>query len=178
MEGRGIRMDVIKEHNDVEELLRNNVILSTVDAAFNWCRSRSIWPLTFGLACCAIEMMAAGDARYDISRFGSEVYKPSPRQCDLMIVAGTITKKMQPLVQRLYEQMSEPKYVLAMGSCAISGGPFTDSYNVVLGADTFLPVDVYVPGCPPRPEALFYGFLQLRQKIANPKKIARLKANG
>ena len=177
MEGRGVRMDVITPH-EYDELLRNNVILSTVDAAFNWCRSRSIWPLTFGLACCAIEMMAAGDARYDIARFGSEVYKPSPRQCDLMIIAGTITKKMQPLVARLYEQMAEPKYVLAMGSCAISGGPFTDSYNVVKGADTFLPVDVYVPGCPPRPEALLYGFLQIRQKIANPKKIEGLRKHG
>ncbi len=170
-------MDVIKP-NQVDELVHNNVIMSTVDAAFNWCRSRSLWPLTFGLACCAIEMMSSAGGRFDLARFGSEVFRPSPRQCDLMIVAGTVTKKMQPIVARLYEQMAEPKYVLAMGSCAISGGPFCDSYHVVKGADTFLPVDVYVPGCPPRPEALFYGLLQLRQKVANPNKIARLKQHG
>lgn len=170
-------MDVTKD-NQVNELIQNNVSISTVESALNWARSRSLWPLTFGLACCAIEMMAAADTRYDLARFGSEVFKPSPRQCDLMIVAGTITKKMQPIVARLYEQMAEPRYVMAMGSCAISGGPFVDSYNVVLGADTFLPVDVYVPGCPPRPEALIYGFLQLREKVANPNKIARLKKNG
>lgn len=170
-------MDVIKD-SQVDQLVQNNVKMTTVEAALNWCRSRSFWPLTFGLACCAIEMMAASDARYDLARFGSEVFKPSPRQCDLMIVAGTVTKKMQPIVARLYEQMAEPRYVMAMGSCAISGGPFVDSYNVVLGADTFLPVDVYVPGCPPRPEALIYGLLQLREKVSNPGKIARLKKNG
>lgn len=162
-------MDVTTEYYNNEQV-RSNVIMSSVDAVFDWCRSRSLWPLTFGLACCAIEMMTTAGPRYDLARFGSEVFRASPRQSDLMIIAGTITNKMQPLIARLYEQMAEPRYVLAMGSCAISGGPFTDSYNVVLGADTFLPVDVYVPGCPPRPEALIYGILQLREKVANPKR--------
>ncbi len=151
-----------------EELVQKNIILSSVDYIFNYCRAHSFWPVTFGLACCAIEMMAAGGARYDLARFGYEVFRPSPRQSDVMIVAGTITKKMQPLVQRVYEQMAEPKWVIAMGSCAISGGPFAGSYNVVNGADTFLPVDVYVPGCPPRPEALIDGLLELRKKVIDP----------
>lgn len=159
---------------DAQELVKKNVILTTIDQIFNYARAYSLWPVTMGLACCAIEMMAAGGARYDISRFGSEVFRPSPRQADLMIVAGTITKKMQPLVQRIYDQMSEPKWVIAMGSCAISGGPFAGSYNVVEGADTFLPVDVYIPGCPPRPEALINGLLTLRKKVINPK-VARVK---
>jgi len=172
-------MDVEKGVNaaEVEELVRNNIILTSVDKVLNYARAHSFWPVTFGLACCAIEMMAAGGARFDISRFGYEVFRPSPRQSDLMIVAGTITKKMAPLVQRVYDQMAEPRYVIAMGSCAISGGPFVDSYNVVPGADTFLPVDVYVPGCPPRPEALIYGFLQLRQKVINPN-VVRMRTNG
>ncbi|MDF2921253.1 MAG: dehydrogenase subunit [Paenibacillaceae bacterium] len=151
------------------ELEKQGVFISTMDTIFNYARSRSLWPLTFGLACCAIEMMAAGDNRYDISRFGYEVFRASPRQADVMILAGTITNKMQPLVERLWDQMPEPKWVVAMGSCAISGGPFVDSYSVVKGADTFLPVDVYIPGCPPRPEALMHGLLQLRDKVANPK---------
>lgn len=167
-------MDVGKP-GDAEELLQNSIMIGKVDQVLNWFRARSLWPLTFGLACCAIEMMATADTRYDLARFGSEVFRASPRQCDLMIIAGTITKKMQPVVARLYEQMAEPKYVMAMGSCAISGGPFADSYNVVLGADTFLPVDVYVPGCPPRPEALIYGFLQLRQKVQNPNKALAMR---
>ncbi|AHF09431.1 MAG: NADH-quinone oxidoreductase subunit B [Dehalobacter sp. 4CP] len=179
-------MDVVKKNYKVEVPeyeMPNNIIMCKIEDALNWCRSRSFWPLTFGLACCAFEMMAAGDARYDIARFGSEVFRPSPRQCDLLIIAGTVTKKMEPIVARLYEQMAEPKYVLAMGSCAISGGPFKDSYSVVKGADTFLPVDVYVPGCPPRPEALFYGLLELRKKVTNPRKFAennkeRIMQNG
>lgn len=170
--GKGNQVDP-----QVEELARNNIILTSVEKVLNYARAHSFWPVTFGLACCAIEMMAAGGARYDISRFGYEVFRPSPRQSDLMIVAGTITKKMAPLVQRVYDQMAEPRYVMAMGSCAISGGPFVDSYNVVPGADTFLPVDVYVPGCPPRPEALIYGFLQLRQKVINPK-VVRMSKHG
>jgi NADH-quinone oxidoreductase subunit B len=164
--------------NEVEELAKQGIIFTTVETVLNYARARSIWPMTFGLACCAIEMMTAGAARYDIARFGYEVFRPSPRQADLMIVAGTITKKMQPLMERLYDQMPEPKWVLAMGSCAISGGPYVDSYNVVKGADSFIPVDVYVPGCPPRPEALFHGLLQLKEKVQNPKKFARLKKHG
>lgn len=145
--------------------LGNNVVLTTVEKALNWARGNSIWPLTFGLACCAIEMMATAASRHDLARFGYEVFRASPRQADLMIIAGTITKKMESPIRRIYEQMPEPKYVIAMGSCAISGGPFTESYNVVNGGDILLPVDVYVPGCPPRPEALIYGLLQLRQEI-------------
>lgn len=168
----------LANNNEVEELAKQGILLTTVETVLNYARARSIWPMTFGLACCAIEMMTSGAARYDIARFGYEVFRPSPRQADLMIVAGTITKKMQPLIERLYDQMPEPKWVLAMGSCAISGGPYVDSYNVVKGADSFLPVDVYVPGCPPRPEALFYGLLQLKEKVQNPRKFARLKKHG
>jgi NADH-quinone oxidoreductase subunit B len=161
---------------DVEEL-RNNAIyavFSTVEKALDFCRSNSLWPLSFGLACCAIEMMAAGGARYDLSRFGFEVFRPSPRQADLMIVAGTVTDKMAPLVRRLYDQMPEPKYVIAMGSCAICGGPFADSYSVLAGVDKIIPVDVYVPGCPPRPEALIDAFLKLRARLRSPA-IAKAK---
>ncbi|MGB9887283.1 MAG: NADH-quinone oxidoreductase subunit B [Moorellales bacterium] len=147
---------------------KGGFLLSTVETILNHARARSFWPLTCGLACCAIEMMAAGGARFDIARFGYEVFRASPRQADLMIVAGTVTNKMAPLLVRLYEQMPEPKYVVAMGSCACSGGPFVDSYNVVKGVDTLIPVDVYVPGCPPRPEALFYGLLQLKAKVIDP----------
>ncbi len=161
-------MSKLRDGETFEELSKQGVILTTLENIFNFARSRSLWPMTFGLACCAIEMMAAGDQRYDISRFGYEVFRPSPRQSDVMIVAGTITKKMQPLMERLWEQMPEPKWCVAMGSCAISGGPFADSYSVVLGADTFLPVDVYIPGCPPRPEALIFGLLQLRDKVEKP----------
>ncbi|HWI54698.1 MAG TPA: NADH-quinone oxidoreductase subunit B family protein [Desulfobacteria bacterium] len=169
-------MDLIKDKNQVDELLRNNVIMTSTDKLLSWFRSRSIFPVTFGLACCAIEMLNTSSAKFDFARFGYEAFRGSPRQADLMIVAGTITKKMQPLIARLYEQMAEPKYVMCMGSCAISGGPFTDSYHVVPGADTFLPVDVYIPGCPPRPEALIYGFLTLREKILHTEKWA--KNNG
>jgi len=162
---------------DVEELAKQNIIVTTLEKGLDFCRSNSIWPVTFGLACCAIEMMAAGGARYDLSRFGYEVFRPSPRQADLMIVAGTVTNKMAPLLRRIYDQMPEPKYVMAMGSCAICGGPYVDSYNVVRGVDEIVPVDVFVPGCPPRPEALINGFLELKAKIRNPK-IAKVTKNG
>lgn len=139
--------------------------IKMVDSLYNWGRRGSIWPMQFGLACCAIEMIAAGGGRFDIARFGSELFRPSPRQADLMIVAGTVTKKMVPAIVRLYNQMAEPKYVMAMGACASAGGPFKEGYNVVSGIDKFLPVDIYVPGCPPTPQALFYGLLMLHKKI-------------
>lgn len=144
------------------------VQLELVDKFFNLCRANSLWPLTFGLACCAIEMMALGMARFDMARYGAEVFRPSPRQCDLMIVAGTVNRKMAPAVITLYEQMAAPKWVIAMGNCAISGGPFAgeENYAVVEGVDKLIPVDVYVPGCPPRPEGLLEGILKLQEKIA------------
>lgn len=139
------------------------------DKLINLGRANSLWPLTFGIACCAIEMMCAGAARFDLSRFGAEVFRPSPRQSDVMIVAGTITKKMAPGVKTLYDQMPEPKWVIAMGNCAISGGPFKfeGQYSIIEGADQFLPVDIYIPGCPPRPEALIEGIIELEHKITN-----------
>lgn len=135
-------------------------------------RANSLWPMTFGLACCAIEMMATGASRFDLARFGAEVFRPSPRQCDVMIVAGTISKKMAPAVQTLYDQMPEPKWVIAMGNCAISGGPFVfeGQYGIVEGADKLFPVDVYIPGCPPRPEALIEGILELEEKITGSRR--------
>lgn len=151
-----------------EDLLSKNIIVTSIDTVLNWARSNSLWPLTSGLACCAIEMMSAAAARFDLSRFGYEVFRPSPRQADLLIVAGTLTWKMADPIKRLYEQMPEPKYVIAMGNCANAGGPFTDSYSVVPGVDTIIPVDVYIPGCPPRPEALIQGMLELKKKIRNP----------
>ncbi len=141
--------------------LQGNVRLMPWDKLYNWSRKRSLWPMFFGLACCAFEMIATFDPRFDLARFGMEIMRASPRQADLLIVSGTVTKKMAPQVVRLYNQMPEPKYVLAMGACAISGGPFKEGYNVVSGVDKLIPVDVYVPGCPPRPEALFYGVFQL-----------------
>jgi NADH-quinone oxidoreductase subunit B len=144
----------------------DNVVFSTVKDLFSWARSRSPWPLGYGLACCAIEMMATGASHHDLARFGAEVFRASPRQADVMIVAGTVTHKMAPRLRRLYEQMPEPKWVIAMGNCASSGGEFWDSYATLQGVDTVVPVDVYVPGCPPRPEALIEGILRLREKIA------------
>ena len=143
----------------------DNVVFATVQGLFNWARSRSPWPLGYGLACCAIEMFAAAASHHDLSRFGAEVFRSSPRQADVMIVAGTVTHKMAPRLRRLYEQMPEPKWVLSMGQCANSGGEFWDSYSTLQGVDTVVPVDVYVPGCPPRPEALVEGILKLREKI-------------
>ncbi|HEY9509444.1 MAG TPA: NADH-quinone oxidoreductase subunit B [Verrucomicrobiae bacterium] len=151
------------------ELQKQGVFVTTLEELYNWGRKNSIWPLGFGLACCAIEMIAASMSRWDLARFGAEVFRPSPRQADLMIVAGTVTKKMAPQVVRLYNQMSEPKYVIAMGACAISGGPFKQGYNVLKGIDRFLPVDVHIPGCPPRPEALLHAFMTLQQKIDDQK---------
>jgi NADH-quinone oxidoreductase subunit B len=151
----------------VTEDLGPMVRLQLAEKILDVCRANSLWPMTFGLACCAIEMMCMGMARFDIARYGSEVFRPSPRQSDLMIVAGTVNKKMAPAVMTLYEQMPAPKYVIAMGNCAISGGPFAvaENYNVIEGIDRLIPVDVYVPGCPPRPEGLIEGILKLQEKI-------------
>ena len=165
------------------ELSKQGVMVTTVEAFYNWGRQNSVWPLGFGLACCAIEMIAASMARWDLARFGAEVFRPSPRQADLMIVAGTVTKKMAPQVVRLYNQMAEPKYVIAMGACAISGGPFKQGYNVLKGVDRYIPVDVHIPGCPPRPEALLHGFMTLQkiiggQKLTGPDRPRHLKAEA
>jgi NADH-quinone oxidoreductase subunit B len=145
--------------------LRNSIWVTSLDKLYNWGRKRSMWPMMFGLACCAIEMIATASSRYDLARFGMELLRPSPRQSDLMIVAGTVTKKMVPQIVRLYNQMPEPKYVLSMGACATGGGPFKEGYNVVSGVDKFIPVDVYVLGCPPTPQALLHGIIKLHEKI-------------
>lgn len=147
----------------VEETLGNNIITTSLDKIVNWSRASSLWPLTFGLACCAIEMMATGAARFDLDRFGV-LFRASPRQADVIIIAGTVTKKMLPVIQTVYEQMPEPRYVIAMGACACSGGIF-DTYSTVQGIDEYLPVDVYIPGCPPRPEGLLYGIMKLQEQI-------------
>ena len=148
----------------IEEHLGYNVLTTTLEKLVDWGRKSSLWPATFGLACCAIEMIVTAANRFDIARFGMEAFRASPRQADLMIVAGTVTKKMMPAIERIYEQMTEPKWVIAMGACACSGGIF-ESYPVVQGIDLYLPVDVYIPGCPPRPEGLLYGILKLHEKI-------------
>jgi len=161
----------VKNREYLEEMVRQlneagtNVVVTCLDDMINWGRGNSLWPLTFATSCCGIEYMAVGAARYDFARFGFEVTRASPRQADMIMVAGTITHKMAPVLRRLYDQMADPKYVVAVGGCAISGGPFKKSYHVVDGIDSILPVDVYIPGCPPRPEALLYGMIQLQNKV-------------
>ena len=150
---------------DIPPELQGLATITTLDRIYNWGRRSSVWPMMFGLACCAIEMIAAQASRYDLARFGMEVMRPSPRQSDLLLVSGTVTKKMLPAIVRLYNQMPEPKYVVAMGACASGGGPFKEGYNVVAGIDKFLPVDVYIPGCPPTPQALVAGLIKLQERI-------------
>ena len=148
----------------LEKFLERRILFTTLEKMVNWSRKSSLWPVSFGLACCAIEMMAMGASRFDVARFGAELFRASPRQADLMIVAGTVTQKMAPVVKKIYEQMPEPKWVIAMGACTISGGIF-NNYSVVQGIDRMLPVDVYVPGCPPTPDGLIYGIMKLQKKI-------------
>lgn len=156
------------------EGLSSSVMIAPLEAAINWSRASSLWPLTFGLACCAIEMMAAGADKFDLDRFGAGAFRPTPRQADLMIVAGTVTYKMMPRVKRLYEQMPDPKFVMAMGACTIGGGPFCKyGYHVVKGIDRFIPVDIYVPGCPPRPEALIDALLKLQRRLSKDQPLSK-----
>jgi NADH-quinone oxidoreductase subunit B len=156
----------------LQNQFEKNVVVTSVDYVFNWARKSSLWPLTFGLACCAIEMIASSAARFDIARFGAEVFRPSPRQSDLMLVAGTVTLKMGPVLKRLYDQMPDPKWVISMGACSSVGGPF-NTYSVLQGVDKIVPVDVYVTGCPPRPENLFYALLKLQDKIDRMPNLAK-----
>ena len=168
---KSIPYEEFKNNEYLEEMVKQlnengaNVWMGCLDDLINWGRSNSLWPLTFATSCCGIEFMAVGAARYDFARFGFEVARASPRQADMIMVAGTITHKMAPVLKRLYDQMADPKYVIAVGGCAISGGPFKKSYHVLNGVDKILPVDVYIPGCPPRPEALLYGMMQLQRKV-------------
>ncbi len=161
----GERQFIIPDNGVTEEELSSNLLIIGINALYNWGRRNSVWPVGFGLACCAIEMIGSTISRYDIARFGAEVFRASPRQSDLMIVAGTVSNKMAPAVRRIWDQMPEPKYCIAMGACACTGGPFVGSYNVVMGVDKIVPVDVYIPGCPPRPEALLHGLITLQKKI-------------
>ena len=168
---KSIPYEEFKNNEYLEDMVKQlnengtNVWMGCMDDLINWGRSNSLWPLTFATSCCGIEFMAVGAARYDFARFGFEVARASPRQADMIMVAGTITHKMAPVLKRLYDQMADPKYVVAVGGCAISGGPFKNSYHVLNGVDKILPVDVYIPGCPPRPEALLYGMMQLQRKV-------------
>ena len=168
---KSIPYEEFKNNEYLEEMVKQlnengaNVWMGCMDDLINWGRSNSLWPLTFATSCCGIEFMAVGATRYDFARFGFEVARASPRQADMIMVAGTITHKMAPVLKRLYDQMADPKYVVAVGGCAISGGPFKKSYHVLNGVDKILPVDVYIPGCPPRPEALLYGMMQLQRKV-------------
>ena len=168
---KSIPYEEFKNNEYLEDMVKQlneggaNVMLGCLDDLINWGRSNSLWPLTFATSCCGIEFMAVGAARYDFARFGFEVARASPRQADMIMVAGTITHKMAPVLKRLYDQMADPKYVVAVGGCAISGGPFKKSYHELNGVDKILPVDVYIPGCPPRPEALLYGMMQLQRKV-------------
>lgn len=150
---------------DIPLEMRGYLAVTTIDRINNWARSNSLWPMMFGLACCAIEMIATAASRFDLARFGMEVMRPSPRQADIMLVSGTVTKKMVPNIVRIYNQMPEPKYVVAMGACASGGGPFKEGYNVVSGIDKFIPVDVYIPGCPPTPQALLHGLMTLQKQV-------------
>lgn len=168
---KGIKNEEFKDNETIEALVDElkangtNVIVGKLDDLINWGRSNSLWPLTFATSCCGIEFIALGAARYDMARFGWEVARSSPRQADFMMVAGTIVHRMAPVVRRLYDQLAEPKYVIATGGCAVSGGPFRNSYHVVKGVGEIIPVDVYLPGCPPRPEAMIYAILQLSRKV-------------
>jgi NADH-quinone oxidoreductase subunit B len=157
--------DLASPGAEVPAELKGQVVVTSIDRIYNWGRRASVWPMFFGLACCAIEMICTAASRFDLARFGMEIMRPSPRQTDLMIISGTVTKKMMPQIVRLYNQMPEPKYVLAMGACASGGGPFKEGYNVVSGVDQFVPVDVYVPGCPPTPQALLNGLITVQKKI-------------
>jgi NADH-quinone oxidoreductase subunit B len=161
----------------IEGRFEDGVLLTTLEQSINWARQGSLWPMTFGIACCAIEMMAAGAGRFDLDRFGAGAFRPSPRQADLMMVAGTVTFKMASRIRRLYEQMAEPKYVIAMGACTIAGGPYFEyGYHVVRGVDLVIPVDVYIPGCPPRPESMLEGLMRLQEKIRG-QRIARQRGD-